>query len=75
MLSRIRQAGEETPQLQEQIDQRNLELESALRRRTALRQQERDLKLRCIELEGRLKTFRSTFEEMKNSIAKQPTSI
>lgn len=71
MQALIRQAGEDTPQLQEQITQRNQEVESALRQRTSLRQQETDLKLRYIELDGRLKAFRNTFEDMKNNVANQ----
>lgn len=75
MQALIRQAGEDTPQLQEQITQRNQEVESALRQRTALRQRETDLKLRYIELDGRLKAFRNTFEEMKNNVANQTYSF
>lgn len=75
MQALIRQAGADTPHLQENITGHSQEVESALRRRTSLRQQETDLKLRYIELDSRLKSFRNTFEEMKNSVANQSNSF
>lgn len=67
----IRQAGEDTPELQQQIDHRNGEVVAAYKQMEALREKETELKMRRIELESRLDTFRDTFARLQNEIASQ----
>lgn len=74
MQTRIRQAGNDLPELPEQITQRTAEVTDALKSFSALQEEETNLKLRAIELEGRLRTFRNTFNEMKKNVA-NPASI
>jgi|GEM_PF-1447265 len=69
----IRQAGEDTPELQQQIDRRNGEVVAAYKQMEALREKETELKMRRIELESRLDTFRDTFARLQNEIAAQNT--
>ena len=69
----IRQAGEDTPDLQQQIDRRNGEVVAAYKQMEALRERETELKMRRIELESRLDSFRDTFARLQNEIAAQNT--
>lgn len=67
----IRQAGADTPDLQQQIDRRNSEVVAAYKQMEALREKETELKMRRIELESRLDSFRDTFTRLQNEIAVQ----
>lgn len=69
MQALIKQAGEDTPDLAQQIDKRNSDVVAAYQQIEALRQKETRLKMRCIELETRLNTFRDTFTQLQNEIA------
>ena len=73
MQKRIREAGAEIPDLREQIDDKRQAINDTLARKTELRRKETNLRLRYIELESRLKTFRADFAEMQNSIANSST--
>lgn len=68
MKSRIQQAGEDVPNLQEQIDARNKEVVQAYETLKALKAQETEISMRRIELEGRLDSFRESFRELQNGI-------
>lgn len=71
MQTLIRQAGEDTPELQQQIERRNSEVVAAYKQMEALREKETELKMRRIELESRLDSFRDTFARLQNEIAVQ----
>ncbi|MBR5523400.1 MAG: hypothetical protein IKV82_08050 [Akkermansia sp.] len=71
MQALIRQAGEDTPELQQQIERRNSEVVAAYKQMEALREKETELKMRRIELESRLDSFRDTFARLQNEIAVQ----
>ena len=64
----IRRAGEDDPRLQEQIEQRNKEVAQAYETLKALKAQETEVSMRCIELEGRLDSFRETFRELQDRV-------
>ncbi len=64
----IRRAGEDEPNLQEQIDARNKEVVQAYETLKALKAQETEVRMRRIELEGRLESFRESFRELQNRI-------
>lgn len=68
MKSRIQQAGEDVPNLQEQIDARNKEVVQAYETLKTLKAQETEISMRCIELEGRLDSFRESFRELQNGV-------
>lgn len=68
MKSRIQQAGEDVPNLQEQIDARNKEVVQAYETLKALKAQETEISMRRIELEGRLDSLRESFRELQNGI-------
>ncbi len=68
MKNLIRRAGEDDPQLQEQIEQRNREVTQAYETLKALKTQETEVQMRRIELEGRLDSFRETFRELQNRV-------
>ena len=61
----------DTPDLQQQIDRRNSEVVAAYKQMEALREKETELKMRRIELESRLDSFRDTFTRLQNEIAVQ----
>ena len=67
----IRQAGEDSPELPQQIERRNSEVVAAYKQMEALREKETELKMRRIELESRLDSFRDTFARLQNEIAVQ----
>ncbi len=69
MQKRIREAGEITPGLQEAINARRAEINTALSHKADLRRTETSHKLRCIELDSRLNTFRDTFKSMQSNAA------
>lgn len=69
----IRFAGEDIPELPQQIDRRNSEVVAAYKQMEALREKETELKMRRIELESRLDSFRDTFTRLQNEIAVQNT--
>ncbi len=68
MKRRILQAGEDVPNLQEQIDTRNKEVVQAYETLKALKAQETEVSMRRIELEGRLDSFRESFRELQNRV-------
>lgn len=69
MRQRIRQAGEITPGLREQIETGRNNVREALARKEELRRQETATKLRYIELETRWNQFRATFDDLKSRAA------
>lgn len=68
MKTLIRRAGSEDPNLQEQLDARNGEVVQAYGTLKELQDQETKLRMRRIELEGRLDSFRETFRELQSRI-------
>ncbi len=69
MQKRIREAGELTPDLREKIADSRHKINSELARKADLRRNETNQKLRCIELESRLKAFRDTFKNLQGAAA------
>lgn len=69
MRARIRRAGDDVPGLAEQLEARDKEVTQAYENLKALKKQETDIRMRRIELEGRLDAFRSTFRELQSQIA------
>ncbi len=67
----VRQAGADVPELPQQIERRNSEVVAAYKQMEALREKETELKMRRIELESRLDSFRDTFARLQNEIANQ----
>lgn len=65
----IEQAGEDTPNLQQDLDAKEKALVSSQTRITALRKREMELKLRQIKLNERLKKLRSSFEQLQSELA------
>lgn len=74
MQKRIREAGEETPDLEPHIADKRQAINDTLARKTELRRKETNLKLRYIELESRLKAFRAEFASMQNEIANRTSA-
>ncbi len=64
----IRQAGDETPGLADQIAQREQEVKAAIDELCQLTRRETELKLRAIHLQGRLDTFQHTFSQMQKEL-------
>ena len=64
----IRRAGEDVPNLQDQIDARNQEVVQAYETLKQLQAQETDVRMRRIELEGRLDRFRETFRSLQSQV-------
>lgn len=71
MHKRIHEAGEITPGLRETIDERRQAVNQALSRKAELRRRETTLRLRVIELESRLKTFRDEFKSLQSKAVSQ----
>lgn len=71
MQTLIFQAGEDTPGLQEQIDKRNNDVVEDYKQLETLQARETELKMRRIELEGRMNTLRDTFRQLQNELANQ----
>lgn len=69
MQALIRQAGEDVPGLADQLDSRNKEVVQAYENLKNLKTQETEMRMRRIELEGRLDAFRSTFRELQSQVA------
>lgn len=65
----IEQAGEDTPNLQQDLDDKEKALVSSQLRITALRKREMELKLRQIKLNERLKQLRASFEQLQSELA------
>lgn len=74
MQNTIRRAGEDVPDLQEQLEARNREVVQAYENLKKLKTQETETRMRRIELEGRLEVFRASFQEMQNQIVTTPKS-
>ena len=72
MKNLIRRAGEEDPQLQDQIEQRNKEVAQAYE---TLKAQETEVSMRRIELEDRLDSFRETFRELQDRVISSVRSV
>ena len=60
----IKQAGEATPELTEQVEAKEQELTDALNELKVIKRQETEAKLRVIELNDRLDAFRAAAEKM-----------
>ena len=65
----IRQAGEDVPDLADQLEARKKEVVAAYETLKKLRGQEADVRMRRIELEGRLEIFRSKFQSLQSQVA------
>lgn len=65
----IKEAGEDVPNLHEQIAEKEAEIAAAIRELDELDRQETDMRLRIIELQDRLDAFRATFRMMQNEVA------
>lgn len=74
MQKRIREAGEETPGLKEQIETRTEAINNTLAHKTELRRKETNIRLRYIELDERLNKFRTEFNKLQKDIAQQQTA-
>lgn len=70
----IQETGEDTPGLQETLDRKEAELASAISQQNHLKDQVKESKLRVIELQDRLDSFRDTFRTMQNEIANSSES-
>lgn len=71
MQALIEQAGEDVPELQEQITAKEAEVASAIKELDELNRRESDMKLRSIELRDRLDGFRTAFRRMQNEISRK----
>lgn len=65
----IKEAGEDVPNLNEQIAEKEAEIAAAIRELDELDRQETDMRLRVIELQDRLDAFRAAFRMLQNEIA------
>lgn len=65
----IKEAGEDVPNLNEQIADKEAEIAAAIRELDELDRKETDMRLRVIELQDRLDAFRASFRMMQNEIA------
>lgn len=65
----IKEAGEDVPNLHEQIAEKEAEIAAAIRELDELDGKETDMRLRVIELQDRLDAFRASFRMMQNEIA------
>lgn len=72
MRSIIRRAGEDNPELPDQLEARQKEVLQAYDTLNKLRAQETEVRMRRIELEGRLDAFRAKFQEMQSQIVTTP---
>lgn len=71
MQALIEQAGEDVPNLQEQISAKEAEVASAIKELDDLHRRESEMKLRGIELRDRLDDFRDAFRKMQNEISRK----
>ena len=69
MENTIRRAGAIEPELADQLEARNREVMQAYENRKKLQTQETEVRMRRIELEGRLEDLRAKFQKMQNEIA------
>lgn len=69
MQATIRRAGEDVPGLAEQVTAREKEVAQAYENLKNLKSQETEVRMRRVELEGRLDSFRSSFRELQSQIA------
>lgn len=65
----IKEAGDDIPNLNEQIADKEAEIAAAIRELDELDRKETDMRLRIIELQDRLDAFRASFRMMQNEIA------
>lgn len=71
MQALIEQAGEDVPNLQDQITAKEAEVAAAIKELDELNHRESDMKLRGIELRDRLDGFRTAFRRMQNEISRK----
>lgn len=64
----IRRAGNDTPDLHDQIDARNQEVVQAYETLKQLQAQDTEVRMRRIELEGRLDRFRESFRTLQSRV-------
>lgn len=74
MQATIRRAGEDVPGLAEQVTAREKEVAQAYENLKNLKSQETEVRMRRVELEGRLDSFRSSFRELQSQIAASSSS-
>lgn len=65
----IKEAGEDVPNLNEQIADKETEIAASIRELDELDRQETDMRLRVIELQDRLDAFRAAFRMMQSETA------
>ncbi len=70
----IREAGEEEPDLPERIAQREQEVNAATEELCRLTEQETEMKLRALRLQGRLDTFQHNFTQMQKDLTQHKSS-
>ncbi len=68
----IRQAGDDVPGLADQITQREEAVRTATEELCRLTQQETDLKLQVLHLQGRLDAFQHSFLQMQKDLTNSP---
>ena len=71
MQALIEQAGEDVPNLQDQITAKEAEVAAAIKELDELNHRESDMKLRGIELRDRLDGLRTAFRRMQNEISRK----
>lgn len=71
MQALIEQAGEDIPNLAEQIKNKEAEVAEAIKEVDDLNRRESEMKLRVIELQDRLDAFRDSFRRMQDEIARK----
>lgn len=69
MQALIRRAGEDVPDLADRLDARYKEVVQAYENYKNLKEQETEIRMRRIELDGRLDAFRSTIREIQLQVA------
>lgn len=65
MENTIRRAGDDMPDLAEQLEARNREVVQAYEALKKLKAQETEVHMRRLELEGRLDAFHASFQELQ----------
>lgn len=73
METMLRRAGEDTPNLEEDIKARQQQVADMQRKLTKQQDSAHEANITLLRLRDRLSTFRDTFSEMQNTIATQPS--
>lgn len=73
MESMLRRAGDDTPNLEEDIKARQQQVADVQRNLTKQQDSVHEANITLLRLRDRLSAFRDTFSEMQNTIANQPS--